>query len=70
MSCVVDFVFVLKKKNEGMADYQHVIPVHADVARRKKRSWSEMEEPLFGECFVSMFLLLQLNVCGAFNGCC
>ncbi|WVZ12560.1 hypothetical protein V8G54_017090 [Vigna mungo] len=30
-----------------MADYQHVIPVHADVARRKKRNWSELEEPLF-----------------------
>ncbi|KAH1158149.1 hypothetical protein GLYMA_11G082800v4 [Glycine max] len=28
----------------GMADYQHVIPVHADVARRKKRNWSELEE--------------------------
>ncbi|XP_061346059.1 uncharacterized protein LOC133291756 isoform X2 [Gastrolobium bilobum] len=32
---------------EGMADYQHVIPVHADVARRKKRNWSELEEPHF-----------------------
>ncbi|XP_047165634.1 general transcription factor 3C polypeptide 5-like [Vigna umbellata] len=32
---------------DGMADYQHVIPVHADVARRKKRNWSELEEPLF-----------------------
>ncbi|MED6207955.1 hypothetical protein PIB30_040380 [Stylosanthes scabra] len=31
----------------GMADYQHVIPVHADVARRKKRNWSEVEEPHF-----------------------
>ncbi|CAJ1930824.1 unnamed protein product [Sphenostylis stenocarpa] len=30
-----------------MADYQHVIPVHADVARRKKRNWSELEEPHF-----------------------
>ncbi|KAH1224095.1 General transcription factor 3C polypeptide 5 [Glycine soja] len=29
---------------DGMADYQHVIPVHADVARRKKRNWSELEE--------------------------
>ncbi|RDX74396.1 General transcription factor 3C polypeptide 5 [Mucuna pruriens] len=29
---------------DGMADYQHVIPVHADIARRKKRNWSELEE--------------------------
>ncbi|KAB1218180.1 General transcription factor 3C polypeptide 5 [Morella rubra] len=33
---------------EGMADYQHVVPVHADVAqRRKKRNWAEMEDPHF-----------------------
>ncbi|KAE9612917.1 putative transcription factor IIIC, subunit 5 [Lupinus albus] len=32
---------------DGMVDYQHVIPVHADVARTKKRNWSELEEPLF-----------------------
>ncbi|KAL2348666.1 hypothetical protein Fmac_002666 [Flemingia macrophylla] len=32
---------------DGMADYQHVIPVHADVARRKKRNWSELEEQHF-----------------------
>ncbi|XP_015951552.1 uncharacterized protein LOC107476274 isoform X1 [Arachis duranensis] len=31
----------------GMADYQHVVPVHADVARRKKRNWAEVEEPDF-----------------------
>lgn len=43
---------------DGMADYQHVVPVHADIARRKKRNWSELEEPLFGEYLVSMFLLL------------
>lgn len=29
---------------EGMADYQYVVPVHADVAKRKKRNWSEPEE--------------------------
>ncbi|KAJ1403882.1 hypothetical protein SESBI_27006 [Sesbania bispinosa] len=34
---------------EGMADYQHVIPVHADIARRKKRNWSELEEPHFAK---------------------
>ncbi|XP_015901601.2 uncharacterized protein LOC107434631 isoform X1 [Ziziphus jujuba] len=32
---------------DGMVDYQHVIGVHADVSRRKKRSWMEMEEPHF-----------------------
>lgn len=31
----------------GMADYQHVIPIHVDVARRKKRNLSELEEPHF-----------------------
>ena len=29
---------------EGMTDYQYVVPVHVDVARRKKRNWSEPEE--------------------------
>lgn len=28
-----------------MADYQHVVNVHADVARTKKRNWSHVEEP-------------------------
>lgn len=27
----------------GMADYQHVLAVHADAARRKKRNWDEVE---------------------------
>ncbi|KAG8367641.1 hypothetical protein BUALT_Bualt16G0094100 [Buddleja alternifolia] len=27
----------------GMADYQHVLAVHADVTRRKKRNWAEVE---------------------------
>ncbi|KAL8267716.1 hypothetical protein R6Q59_001514 [Mikania micrantha] len=27
----------------GMADYQHVLAVHADVARKKKRNWADME---------------------------
>ncbi|GFY81269.1 transcription factor IIIC, subunit 5 [Actinidia rufa] len=31
----------------GMVDYQHVLAVHADVARRKKRNWADME-PQFG----------------------
>ncbi|XP_048439763.1 general transcription factor 3C polypeptide 5 isoform X2 [Pyrus x bretschneideri] len=32
---------------DGMVDYQHVIAVHADVARKKKRNWTEIEEPHF-----------------------
>ncbi|KAM3702172.1 hypothetical protein ACJW31_04G005100 [Castanea mollissima] len=31
----------------GMVDYQHVVAVHADAARRKKRNWAEVEEPHF-----------------------
>ncbi|KAI9126464.1 hypothetical protein K1719_002060 [Acacia pycnantha] len=31
----------------GMVDYQHVIPVHANVARKRKRNWSELEDPHF-----------------------
>lgn len=27
----------------GMVDYQHVLAVHADVARRRKRKWAEVE---------------------------
>ncbi|KAF3680398.1 putative general transcription factor 3C polypeptide 5-like isoform X3 [Capsicum annuum] len=34
----------------GMVDYQHVLAVHADVARRKKRQWAEVE-PKFGQPF-------------------
>lgn len=41
-----------------MADYQHVVAVHADVARRKKRNWTEVEEPQFGEAFIFLFSLL------------
>ncbi|XP_020538055.1 general transcription factor 3C polypeptide 5 isoform X1 [Jatropha curcas] len=32
---------------EGMVDFQHVVAVHADAARRKKSNWTEMEEPSF-----------------------
>ncbi|KAJ4839142.1 hypothetical protein Tsubulata_008306 [Turnera subulata] len=32
---------------QGMADYQHVIPVHAEKARRKKRKWAELDQPHF-----------------------
>eukprot|EP00268_Persea_americana_P057617 TRINITY_DN6909_c1_g2_i9.p1 TRINITY_DN6909_c1_g2~~TRINITY_DN6909_c1_g2_i9.p1 ORF type:complete len:601 (+),score=127.53 TRINITY_DN6909_c1_g2_i9:334-2136(+) len=28
---------------EGMVDYQHVLAVHADVARKRKRQWTEVE---------------------------
>ncbi|XLR15648.1 hypothetical protein HN51_036627, partial [Arachis hypogaea] len=31
----------------GMFDYQYVVPVPAEVAQRKKRNWSELEEPHF-----------------------
>ncbi|XP_075075870.1 uncharacterized protein LOC107812107 isoform X3 [Nicotiana tabacum] len=34
----------------GMVDYQHVLAVQADVARRKKRQWAEVE-PKFGQPF-------------------
>ncbi|PRQ46012.1 putative transcription factor IIIC, subunit 5 [Rosa chinensis] len=32
---------------DGMVDYQHVIAVHADVARKRKRNRVETEEPHF-----------------------
>ncbi|GLT92811.1 hypothetical protein SLE2022_106270 [Rubroshorea leprosula] len=32
---------------DGMVDYQHVLAVHADAARRRKRNWAETEEPFF-----------------------
>lgn len=53
--------------HEGMTDYQHVIPVHTDVARRKKRKWSEAEDT-HGEYFVSTILLLCLSFLSVFNG--
>ncbi|KAH0900095.1 LOW QUALITY PROTEIN: hypothetical protein HID58_049663, partial [Brassica napus] len=31
----------------GMVDYQHVIPIHADVAQQRKRKWMEVK-PLTG----------------------
>ena len=49
----MSFGFVFKIP-EGMVDYQHVLPVHADVARRKKRNWAEVE-PHLGEALSSMF---------------
>uniref|UniRef100_M4EKT9 Transcription factor IIIC subunit 5 HTH domain-containing protein n=1 Tax=Brassica campestris TaxID=3711 RepID=M4EKT9_BRACM len=32
---------------DGMVDYQHVIPIHADVAQQRKRKWMEVK-PLAG----------------------
>ncbi|KAF8097117.1 hypothetical protein N665_0294s0023 [Sinapis alba] len=32
---------------DGMVDYQHVIPIHADVAQQRKRKWMEVN-PLAG----------------------
>ncbi|GMH29693.1 hypothetical protein Nepgr_031536 [Nepenthes gracilis] len=29
----------------GMVDYQHVLAVHADAGRRKRKSWAEVEGP-------------------------
>lgn len=57
------FLFHNFQISEGMADYQHVIPVHADIALRKKRSWIEMDEPLAGEtCIFQSFYHLQMNL--------
>ncbi|AED93312.1 Transcription factor IIIC, subunit 5 [Arabidopsis thaliana] len=28
---------------DGMVDYQHVIPIHADIAQQKKRKWMEVK---------------------------
>ncbi|OAP04837.1 hypothetical protein AXX17_AT3G43560 [Arabidopsis thaliana] len=33
---------------DGMADYQHVIPIHADIAQQKKRKWMDVD-PLTGK---------------------
>lgn len=38
-SLISSFVYV------GMVDYQHVLPVHADVARRKEKRCSEAKGP-------------------------
>ncbi|MBA0583767.1 hypothetical protein Gorai_014611 [Gossypium raimondii] len=32
---------------DGMADYQHVLPVHANAARKRKGNWVEAEETSF-----------------------
>ncbi|KAF8019194.1 hypothetical protein BT93_G0011 [Corymbia citriodora subsp. variegata] len=34
---------------QGMADYQHVVAVHADIARRKKKTTGEVEAPPFAK---------------------
>jgi hypothetical protein len=49
------FSFFFFGNHEGMADYQYVVPVHADVSKRKKRSLSEPEETHLGDYFISMF---------------
>ncbi|PPE02926.1 hypothetical protein GOBAR_DD00048 [Gossypium barbadense] len=36
----------------SMADYQHVLPVHANAARKRKGNWVEAEETSFGEAFM------------------
>jgi hypothetical protein len=45
-----------------MADYQYVVPVHADVTKRKKRSLSEPEETHLGDYFISMFELCLMEM--------
>ncbi|MFQ6626297.1 hypothetical protein Gotur_005455 [Gossypium turneri] len=37
---------------DGIADYQHVLPVHANAARKRKGNWVEAEETSFGEAFM------------------
>lgn len=39
-----------------MVDYQHVVAVHADVSRRKKRNWMEVEDPP-----ISKFLFFSVS---------
>ncbi|PQQ17858.1 hypothetical protein Pyn_24437 [Prunus yedoensis var. nudiflora] len=34
---------------QRMVDYQHVVPVHADGARKKKRNWIEIKDPHSGK---------------------
>ena len=57
LTCCFCFVF---QNYEGMVDYQHVIPVHAEIARRKKRNLSELEEPHFGKYLISMLCHFNL----------
>lgn len=35
-----------------MADYQHVISVHAAESRRKKRPWASDDELFLGDVFI------------------
>lgn len=43
-----------------MADYQHVIPIHADIARQKKRKWMDLD-PLAGDSLAFIFVILQIS---------
>nr|XP_048337358.1 uncharacterized protein LOC125424319 isoform X6 [Ziziphus jujuba var. spinosa]XP_048337359.1 uncharacterized protein LOC125424319 isoform X6 [Ziziphus jujuba var. spinosa]XP_048337360.1 uncharacterized protein LOC125424319 isoform X6 [Ziziphus jujuba var. spinosa] len=45
-----------------MVDYQHVIGVHRDVSRRKKRNWMEFEEPHFSVANGSRGLTASLGI--------
>lgn len=42
----------------GMVDYQHVLGVHADVARKKKRNWDDVE-PQFGACLLKKRYIIE-----------
>ena len=47
-----------------MVDYQHVVAVHADVSRRKKRNWIEVEDPPISKSLfsVSNVWIMKVNL--------
>ena len=49
-----------------MADYQHVLAVHADVSRRKKRNWADVD-PQFGLYYYSFVLFFIGHTICYFN---
>ncbi|KAL1807966.1 hypothetical protein ACET3Z_024956 [Daucus carota] len=63
-------ILLLKSWNlynsDGMAAYQHVLAVHADLPRRKKRNWADVDPQ-----FAVYYLLLQwlCHVCWPVHGC-
>ncbi|XP_063937695.1 uncharacterized protein LOC108194278 [Daucus carota subsp. sativus] len=54
-------ILLLKSWNlynsDGMAAYQHVLAVHADLPRRKKRNWADVDPQ-----FAVYYLLLQFTL--------
>lgn len=47
--------------SEGMADYQHVLAVHADTTRRKKRNWADVE-PQLGQQLLDLSFYIELEL--------